>query len=64
MEGGGATEGLGLEKKGEGEHARALAKTAVRWRPGGARAEAGRRGARGRRPKKRDKGGGRPGGTA
>jgi hypothetical protein len=55
MEGGGATEGLGPEKKGEwgGKHARALATMAARWRPGGARAEAGRRGARARRPKER-----------
>jgi hypothetical protein len=64
MEGGGATEGLGPEKKGEGEHAWALATTAARWRPGSARAEAGRRGARGRRLEKRGYGGGRPGGTA
>jgi hypothetical protein len=34
-------------------HAQALAMTAVRWRPGGARAEAGWRGARGRRPEER-----------
>jgi hypothetical protein len=53
MEGGGATEGLEPEKKGEGEHARVLAMMAARWRPGSARAEAGRRGARGRRPEKR-----------
>jgi hypothetical protein len=40
MEGGEATEGLGLEKKGGG-YARALATMAARWRPGSARAEAG-----------------------
>jgi hypothetical protein len=34
-------------------HARALATTAARWRPGGARAEARRRGTCGRRPKER-----------
>jgi hypothetical protein len=52
MEGGGATEGLGPEKKG-GEARTMLATTVARWRPGRARAEAGRRGARGRRPEER-----------
>jgi hypothetical protein len=47
MEGGEATEGLGPEKKGGG-YARALATTAARWRPGNARAEAGRRGVLGK----------------
>jgi hypothetical protein len=63
MEGGGATEGLGPENKGEG-YARALATTAARWRSGSARAEAGRHGARGRRPEERGWGGGRPRGAA
>jgi hypothetical protein len=52
MEGGEATEALGPEKKGGG-YARALATTAARWRPGSARAEAGRSGAHGRRLEKR-----------
>jgi hypothetical protein len=63
MEGEGATEGLGPKKKDEG-HARALATTAARWRPGGARAEAGWRGALGRRLEERGYGGGRPRGAA
>jgi hypothetical protein len=36
------------QQEGQGRHARALATTVARWRPGRARAEAGRRGAHGR----------------
>jgi hypothetical protein len=48
-----ATEHFKPVKKGWGRHARALAMTAARWRPGRAHTEAGRRGARGRRPEER-----------
>jgi hypothetical protein len=52
MEGGEATARLRLAKR-LGEARTALATMATRWRPGTARAEAGRHGARGRRPEGR-----------
>jgi hypothetical protein len=50
------------QKRRVGEARTMLASTAARWRPGRARAEAGRRGAHERRPKEKSLGGGRPGG--